>query len=61
MKLLTGKKRADLEKRLDEGLDESFPASDPPAVSLSDDPPKSGARARATPPLREPDSAGRNR
>jgi len=29
-----------IEERLDEALEESFPASDPPAVSLSDDPPK---------------------
>jgi hypothetical protein len=54
------KEREDLEKRLDEALDESFPASDPPAVSASDDPPERGARARATPP-RRPKSPGRNR
>jgi hypothetical protein len=29
-----------LDARLDEALKETFPASDPPAVSLSDDPPK---------------------
>jgi hypothetical protein len=28
-----------IDRRLDEALDESFPASDPPAVSLHDDPP----------------------
>ena len=29
-----------LEARLDEALEETFPASDPTAVSLSDDPPR---------------------
>ena len=29
-----------IEARLDEALEETFPASDPPAVSLSDDPPR---------------------
>jgi len=28
-----------VDRRLDEALDESFPASDPPAVSLRDEPP----------------------
>jgi len=28
-----------VEDRLDQAMDESFPASDPPAVSLGDDPP----------------------
>lgn len=28
-----------VDRRLDEALEESFPASDPPAVSLKDDPP----------------------
>jgi len=32
---------AHLEERIDESLEESFPASDPPAVSLSDEPPSS--------------------
>lgn len=31
--------RQHVEERLDEAVDESFPASDPPAVSLHDDPP----------------------
>lgn len=31
--------KSHVEDRLDEALDESFPASDPPAVSLSDEPP----------------------
>ena len=31
---------AHLEARLDEALEETFPASDPTAVSLSDDPPR---------------------
>lgn len=30
---------AHVDQRLDEALEESFPASDPPAVSLRDDPP----------------------
>lgn len=33
------KTAAHVDERLDEALDESFPASDPPAVSLSDEPP----------------------
>lgn len=31
--------KAHVDARLDEALEESFPASDPPAVSLSDEPP----------------------
>jgi hypothetical protein len=38
-----------LDKRLDEALEETFPASDPPAVSLPDEPPRKGARAREMP------------
>jgi hypothetical protein len=53
MEVTVEKKRAELEERLDEALDESFPASDPPAVSISDDPPARGARARLTPPSRQ--------
>ncbi len=31
--------REHIERRLDEAIEESFPASDPPAVGLRDDPP----------------------
>lgn len=34
-------RKSHVDERLDEALDESFPASDPPAVSLSDEPPAS--------------------
>ncbi|HTD05167.1 hypothetical protein [Undibacterium sp.] len=36
-----GKKKAHEEEALDEGLDESFPASDPVAVTISRSPKKS--------------------
>jgi hypothetical protein len=42
-----------LDERLDEALEESFPASDPPAVSLPDVPPRNGARARTAPRKRK--------
>lgn len=38
--LMNNEVDAHLEARLDEALEESFPASDSPAVSLSDDPPR---------------------
>ena len=41
-----------LDERLDEALDETFPASDPPAVSLPDEPPRSGARTHKVSPLK---------
>ena len=43
-----------LDDRLDEGLSESFPASDPPAVHSSDDPPRQGPRARRPALKRKP-------
>jgi hypothetical protein len=33
-----------LDELLDQALQETFPASDPPAVSVSDEPPRQGAR-----------------
>ena len=42
-----------IDDRLDEALSESFPASDPPAVHSSDDPPKKGPRARRPIPKRK--------
>jgi hypothetical protein len=55
--------RRHLDERLDEALAESFPASDPPAVSLPDEPPYKGARARAMPrkPKRVQGRRGRGR
>ena len=41
-----------LDERLDEALEETFPASDPPAVSLPDVPPRTGARTREVSPLK---------
>lgn len=41
-----------LDERLDEALEETFPASDPPAVSLPDEPPRTGARTRKVSPLK---------
>jgi len=35
----TEAEREHIERRLDEAIEESFPASDPPAVGLRDDPP----------------------
>ncbi len=40
---------AHLEARLDEALEETFPASDPTAVSLSDDPPRVSRFAQDAP------------
>jgi len=42
-----------IDNRLDEALAESFPASDPPAVHISDDPPRRGPRARRPVPNRK--------
>ena len=53
--------RKHIDDRLDEALSESFPASDPPAVHSSDDPPKQGPRARAPIPKRKKTSARRAR
>ena len=36
------------EATLDEALDESFPASDPPAISLPDEPPVNAKKKRGT-------------
>ena len=44
---------AHIDDRLDEALTESFPASDPPAVHSSDDPPRSAPRARRHVPQRK--------
>lgn len=38
-----------LDELLDEAIEESFPASDPPAVHRHDDPPKRGTKARTMP------------
>jgi hypothetical protein len=43
------RQRQRLDERLDEALEETFPASDPPAVSLPDEPPRKGARTREVP------------
>ncbi len=39
-------RREHLEKQLDEALKESFPASDPPAVTVAPDPGKAGKHLR---------------
>jgi hypothetical protein len=49
-----------MEDRLDEGLSESFPASDPPAVHYSDDPPQQSPRAQPT-AKRKPSGGHRSR
>ena len=50
-----------MEDRLDEALSESFPASDPPAVHYSDDPPRQSPRARRPTPKRKPSGVHRSR
>ncbi len=51
--------RTHIDERLDEALSESFPASDPPAVHSSDDPPRKAPRARRPIPKRKRSSARR--
>lgn len=40
-----------LDGRLDEALEESFPASDPPAVHRTDRPPENADEVRPGPPI----------
>jgi hypothetical protein len=49
-----------IDDRLDEALSESFPASDPPAVHSSDDPPRQAPLARRPTPRRKPSGALRS-
>ena len=60
---MTPENRAAMDARLDEALDESFPASDPPAVHRFDDwpnSPEAGAESARSNPASEPESAQPN-